>query len=198
MKPKEFKKYLIQVANHFHPYLKVKKVFNFDKKRPQATFKCYGETYMVRCFDGWINSRCFEICALEKPYIMSKRTGTLEECFQRFEKDIDYKKKYEAMNKCYDDLSEAVRRERVEMCDYRWKANEKINALQNETIIKRIVHNKGTTVVWFKDDVKVVVRKAKGDKGDVYSAVAYAIAKRLYSNNSQFKHVVDSVLKEGK
>lgn len=55
---------------------------------------------------------------------------------------------------------------------------------------KRIIHNENATIVWFNDE-KVVVKLAPGETGDVYSAVAYAIAKHMYKNNTQFKKFVD-------
>lgn len=62
----------------------------------------------------------------------------------------------------------------------------------NNLYPNRISHNKdkNITVVWFNDE-KVVVKLAPGETGDVYSAVAYAITKHMYKNNTQFKKHVD-------
>lgn len=63
--------------------------------------------------------------------------------------------------------------------------------------IVKIIHNKKATIVWFKDGNKVIVKPAKGEKGDVYNAVAYATMKNIYGNNTQFKKYVDErVVKE--
>lgn len=63
--------------------------------------------------------------------------------------------------------------------------------------IKKIIHNKKATIVWFKDGNKVIVKPAKDEKGDVYNAVAYATMKNIYGNNTQFKRYVDErVVKE--
>lgn len=61
----------------------------------------------------------------------------------------------------------------------------------------KIVHNKekGTTVVWFDKDDKIIVKRRKGAKDDVYTAVAYAIAEKLYGSNTRFKKVVDTGVK---
>lgn len=67
-----------------------------------------------------------------------------------------------------------------------------------KTKIYKVISNKGTTVVWFADESKQIVKLAKGDNGSVYSAVAYAIAKQLYNTNSEFKRCVDKALQEGK
>lgn len=62
-------------------------------------------------------------------------------------------------------------------------------------LFHKIVHNKekGTTVVWFEQDNKVIVKRRKGAKDDVYTAVAYAIVEKLYGSNTRFKKAVEDV-----
>lgn len=45
--------------------------------------------------------------------------------------------------------------------------------------IKRVTFNGRTTIVWFVDDTRVVVKCSTGDKYDKKTAIVYAIAKRL-------------------
>lgn len=71
---------------------------------------------------------------------------------------------------------------------------ELLHKEENKYSFTKILSNKKATIVWFHDE-KVVVKRAKGDKGDVYNAVAYAIAKHLFETNAQFKRFVDSKLK---
>lgn len=64
--------------------------------------------------------------------------------------------------------------------------------------IERIMRNGKATIVWFADGEKVVVKKCATDKPSIYSAVAFAIIKRLYGNNSHFQSVVDGFVKKNK
>ena len=58
--------------------------------------------------------------------------------------------------------------------------------------------DKLTTCVVFNDGTKVKVKKHKGDKGSIYTAVAYAITKKTYGSNKVFTEIVDEKLyKEG-
>ena len=59
--------------------------------------------------------------------------------------------------------------------------------------------DKLTTCVVFIDGTKVKVKKHKGDKGSIYTAVAYAITKKTYGSNKVFTEIVDEKLyKAGK
>jgi hypothetical protein len=60
--------------------------------------------------------------------------------------------------------------------------------------ISAIYSNGNTTVVLFDDGKKVKVKRAKDDSGSIYSAVAYALAERIYGSNTAFKKVVDKKL----
>jgi hypothetical protein len=61
--------------------------------------------------------------------------------------------------------------------------------------IEAIYSNKDITVVLFDDGKKIKVKRAKDDKGSIYSAVAYALAEHIYGSNTAFKKVVDSKLR---
>lgn len=59
--------------------------------------------------------------------------------------------------------------------------------------IKRVVANpsKNATTVIFMDGEVVVVKKSPDDpEADIFSVVAYAVAKRIYGSNSAFKREV--------
>lgn len=66
--------------------------------------------------------------------------------------------------------------------------------------IKTIYHNKekGTTCVMFKDGKRVIVKRSKGEKDSVYTAVAYAITKTLYKSNAAFTKEVDNKIAKAK
>ena len=57
--------------------------------------------------------------------------------------------------------------------------------------------DKLTTCVVFNDGTKVKVKKHKGDKGSIYTAVAYAITKKTYGSNKVFTEIVDEKLYKG-
>ena len=86
---------------------------------------------------------------------------------------------------------------------YERKSSYAIYEWRNETekthVIK-IIHNKkkATTVVWFLNGDKVIVKRRKGAVDDVYTAVAFAITKQLFKSNSQFQRCVDECLGENK
>ena len=63
---------------------------------------------------------------------------------------------------------------------------------------KAIYHNakKNTTCVVFYDNTKIIVKRIKGDKDNIYTAVAYAIAKKLFKSNNAFTKMVDKAVKE--
>lgn len=63
------------------------------------------------------------------------------------------------------------------------------------TSIKRIIQNGPATIVFWEDDTKTVVKRSKNDpESDVYSVVAYALAKKRYRSNPWFKKLVDDHL----
>lgn len=72
----------------------------------------------------------------------------------------------------------------------------KMPMITTPEFIKRVIHNENATIVIFGNNKKIVVRKSKEDKGDVYSAVAYAIAEYIFASNSHFKKVVDRKLQK--
>lgn len=63
----------------------------------------------------------------------------------------------------------------------------------NPYAIKKVVANpsKNATTVIFMDGTVVVVKKSPDDpEADIFSVVAYAVAKRIYGSNSAFKREV--------
>lgn len=63
------------------------------------------------------------------------------------------------------------------------------------TTITRTIQNGPATIVFWEDGTKTVVKRSKNDpESDVYSAVAYALAKKRYRSNSRFKKLVDEHL----
>ena len=57
--------------------------------------------------------------------------------------------------------------------------------------------DKLTTCVVFEDGTKVKVKKHKGEKTSLYTAVAYAIIKKTYGSNKVFTEIVDEKLYKG-
>jgi len=57
--------------------------------------------------------------------------------------------------------------------------------------------DKLTTCVVFEDGTKVKVKKHKGEKTSLYTAVAYAITKKTYGSNKVFSEMVDDKLYKG-
>lgn len=55
----------------------------------------------------------------------------------------------------------------------------------------RIICNGPATIVFWNDNTKTVVKVAEGDDDNLYAAVAFALAKKLYGSNSHFKKLVD-------
>lgn len=75
--------------------------------------------------------------------------------------------------------------------DYRKETNNTNN------IIKRIIQNpkKNATTVIFEDGGVVVIKRSAADpEADIYSIVAYAVAKKIYKSNSAFKRMVDETV----
>lgn len=63
------------------------------------------------------------------------------------------------------------------------------------TMMDRVIQNGPATIVFWEDGTKTVVKRSKNDpESDIYSVVAYALAKKLYGSNSQFKKLVDECL----
>lgn len=73
----------------------------------------------------------------------------------------------------------------------KWKLQEKYYGL----FPRRVLRYKDTTLVYFLNGLSVRVKKDKNTPDSVYSAVAYAIAEKMFKNNSHFKNKVDKCLK---
>lgn len=128
----------------------------------------------------------YQETTLEKAYV--KYLNSLEE---KLEKKIDtYEKRCSANFDAFNDLDDKC---------------EKLKDDLKRFDITKIIYNKekSTTVVWFYNGLgvkpeKVIVHRRKGTKDDIYTAVAYAIAKRKYKCNSTFQKMVDTKLERVK
>lgn len=69
----------------------------------------------------------------------------------------------------------------------------------NPYAIKKVIANpkKNATTVIFKDGTVEVVKKSPDDpEADIFSVVAYAVAKRIYGSNSAFKREIKNCMIE--
>lgn len=55
---------------------------------------------------------------------------------------------------------------------------------------KRIIHSKNVTVVFWNDGTKTLVRCAKDETPDNYTAFCAAYCKKVFGNNSHLKRVI--------
>lgn len=55
---------------------------------------------------------------------------------------------------------------------------------------KRIIHSKNVTVVFWNDDTKTLVKCAKDETPDNYTAFCAAYCKKVFGNNSHLKRVI--------
>lgn len=62
----------------------------------------------------------------------------------------------------------------------------------NKIIPVRIIYNDPVTIVFWDDDTKTIVKRAKGEKFNKYNAFCAALAKKIYENNSQVRKIVKS------
>ena len=78
--------------------------------------------------------------------------------------------------------------------------SEKPTKTTPKSDIKVIYQSKDklTTCVVFEDGTKVKVKKHKGEKTSLYTAVAYAITKKTYGSNKVFTEIVDKKLYKGR
>lgn len=103
-------------------------------------------------------------------------------------------KRIDDLNKRIDDLNKIIiDQEKLYtfLRDKKVSVEEKLSNYLDSNEIDRVMVSDGATIVWFKNNTKVVVRKAKNEKGDTYTAVAYAIAKHMFGSNHQFKKEVN-------
>lgn len=52
--------------------------------------------------------------------------------------------------------------------------------------IRKIIHTNTDTVVWFNDNSTTTVKRIKGDKDSIYTAVAYAVMKHKYGTLTNY------------
>ena len=70
-------------------------------------------------------------------------------------------------------------------------------AQTTNSVVERVLVNDSTTIVFFTDKTKQVVRLAKGDVFDIEKAVAIAIAKHVLGGYTELKNVIDKVESKG-
>lgn len=178
---KQFRRELISYVNEHYANVNKKAIIFPDRKRALArlTFANHECTIFKTYRDYCVS--------IQGKSIFPKAFSTISDCFKYIENELldrtDYKKTVKKQDEIIKDLSSKLRKVCSDLGDMALK-----------TYVYKVIHNKGATVVWFGDNEKVVVKKAKGDKDSVYSAVAYAIAKRLYTNNTNFKKKVDEAV----
>lgn len=62
---------------------------------------------------------------------------------------------------------------------------------QMRNIIVKVIANEKAVIVFWLDGTKTVVKKMDTDPNDIYSAVAQALAKKIYGSTTQFHKMVD-------
>lgn len=72
---------------------------------------------------------------------------------------------------------------------------QETNTTPNNLKIKNVYYNEksGITVVIFEDDTKIIKKLSEGDVFDLRTAVALAIAEKVYSSKTQFNKAVEKV-----
>lgn len=77
-----------------------------------------------------------------------------------------------------------------------WPNKKKKESLDPDKLfVKKVYYDKekGVTVVIFEDGVKITKKLSEGDIFDVRTAVALAIAERLYGSRTKFAKTVDKI-----
>lgn len=57
--------------------------------------------------------------------------------------------------------------------------------------IVKVIENKDAVIVFWRDKTKTVVKRMAGDNNDIYSAVAQALAKKIFGSTTHFHKIVD-------
>lgn len=104
-------------------------------------------------------------------------------------------------NRCYFYKDSIHNLKRIDETQQRyWEAVREKHNFEKSLNVEKIIHNKkkATTVVWFENGDKVIVKRRKGAVDDVYTAVAFAITKQLFKSNAKYQRCVDECLRETK
>lgn len=67
---------------------------------------------------------------------------------------------------------------------------------KNSYMIEKVIKNDDAVIVFWTDKTKTVVKLMAGDTDDIYSAVAQAMAKKIYGGTGKFHSHVNKVLKD--
>ncbi len=62
--------------------------------------------------------------------------------------------------------------------------------------ITKVIWNDDAVIVFWSDKTKTVVKRMEADEDDIYSAVAQALAKKIYGGTGAFHGAVDAVLQD--
>lgn len=99
---------------------------------------------------------------------------------------------WQAWHESHRSLSEDIREDIKLSLDILSEAYDIVDQRIN---IKKIIVNSDATIVLWEDESKTVVKRMEGDSDDIYSAVAQALAKKLYYNSTtSFHRIVDQKL----
>ena len=72
----------------------------------------------------------------------------------------------------------------------------KENSQMHSIKIEKVIKNDGAVIVFWSDKSKTIVKLMAGDTDDIYSAVAQAMAKKIYGGTGKFHRHIDKVLKD--
>lgn len=73
---------------------------------------------------------------------------------------------------------------------------ESVNSQMHAIKIEKVIKNDDAVIVFWTDKTKTVVKLMAGDTDDIYSAVAQAMAKKIYGGTGKFHSHVNKVLKD--
>ena len=102
-------------------------------------------------------------------------------------------------NRCYFYKDSQNNLKRIDEAQNRyWQEVCKKQKFEMSLNVEKIIHNKkkATSVVWFANGDKVIVKRRKGAVDDVYTAVAFAITKQLFKSNAKYQRCVDECLED--
>ena len=89
-------------------------------------------------------------------------------------------------------IGDAISYSHISESFFKWKENHKTPVTNISYVPSKIIYNNPATIVFWMDGTKTVVKKAKGEKFNEYTAFCAALAKKIYKNNSQVNKIVKS------
>lgn len=100
-------------------------------------------------------------------------------------KGRDYSNTYVVFDEPYQNLKKLMNGQKL---IYELKTSNIVYSLE------KVIANDNAVIVFFTDGTKKVMRCAKGEQYDIETAVAYAVAQKVYSSQSAFKKKIARVL----